>query len=265
MPEERCGYAYEASAMSGLGGVCCYRETWNDTGRCIWHADVGQKPTRELDEAAPEIGERLDGAIFRDVRLSDEEWLAGRTLDGATFVNCNLEGADLADADFRYATFEGVDAQHVDLRGANLEHAEFDRTDLRGANLEDARMQYVVFSNVRADERTSFGDDIVYERELQAGDERQLDRYEAARWTYRELQTLAEDNGMAQLSRQFYLRERDLRRREAWEFGRYASAVTREAWRWTTGYGSNPWRVMATSAVVIVLCAILYPITGQIT
>jgi uncharacterized protein YjbI with pentapeptide repeats len=99
MSEERCRYAYEASAMSGLGGVCCWRETWNDTGRCIWHADVGQKPTPKLEAAAPDIGERLDGAIFRDVQLSDEDWLEGRTLDGARFVNCNLEDADLTGAD----------------------------------------------------------------------------------------------------------------------------------------------------------------------
>ena len=101
-------------------------------------------------------------------------------------------------------------------------------------------MQYVVFSNVRADERTEFGTDVVYEREFEAGDEKQLDRYEAARWTYRELQNLAEDNGMASLSRRFYLRERNLRRREAWEFGNYPTALFREAWRWTSGYGSNP-------------------------
>lgn len=170
--EERRRYAYEASAMSGLGGVCCWRETWRDTGRCIWHADVGQKPTPKLEAAAPDIGERLDGAIFRDVRLSDEEWLQGRTLDGA-------------------------------------------------------RMQYVVFTNVRADERTEFGEEVVYERELEAGDDEQFDRYEAARWTYRELQNLASDNGMASLSRRFYLRGRDLHRREAWEFGNYPSALFR--------------------------------------
>jgi hypothetical protein len=133
-----------------------------------------------------------------------------------------------------------VDAQYADFRDANVEHAEFDRTDLRGANLDGARMQYVVFSNVRADERTEFGTDVVYEREFEAGDEKQLDRYEAARWTYRELQNLAEDNGMASLSRRFYLRERNLRRREAWEFGNYPTALFREAWRWTSGYGSNP-------------------------
>lgn len=37
-----------------------------------------------------------------------------------------------------------------------------------------------------------------------------------------------------------------------------------EIWRWTTGYGSNPRRVVATSAAVIVGCALLYPLTGGI-
>jgi hypothetical protein len=264
MSEKRCGYAYEAGATSGLGGVCCWRETWNDTGRCIWHADVGQKPTPELRSAAPEIGERLDGAILRDVELSGAGWLSGKVLDGAQFSNCNLADADLSDTDLRYAHFEGVDGRRADFENANLEHAEFDRTDLRGANLERAWLHYAVFSNARIDERTEFGDEIVYEEQLEAAADPSLELYEAARWTYRELQRLAANNGLASISQQHYLRERDLRWREAWEFGNYPSAVFREGWRVTTGYGSDPWRVIATSAFVIVVCAVLYPTTGGI-
>jgi hypothetical protein len=76
-----------ASAISNLGGVCCWRPVWGDTGRCIWHADVAQKPTRQLEESVPEIGERLDGAIFRDVELSGDDWLAGKTLTDSQFTN----------------------------------------------------------------------------------------------------------------------------------------------------------------------------------
>ncbi len=276
----RCGHVHEASAVSNLGGVCCWRPVWGDTGQCIWHADVAQKPTRKLQTAAPEIGERLDGAIFRDVELSGGDWLAGKTITDARFVNCNLENTDLSGADLRYSHFEGVDAQGVDLRGANLEHGEFHRTDLRSADLCGARLHYAVFDNARIDESTTLGRNVVYEEELLEGaedgriatfrrrradrDKDRLSRYEAAHWTYNELQRLAEENGLTEQSRNYYMKRKSVRRREAWEFRSYPKAVAKEAWRWTTGYGSNPWRVIATSAVVILLCGLLYPLTSGV-
>ena len=277
----RCGHTHEASAVTGLGGVCCWRPVWGETGRCIWHADVAQKPSRELEGSAPSVGDRLDGAIFRDVELSGADWPAGLTITDARYVNCNLEATDLSGADLRYSHFEGVDAQGVNLRGANLEHAEFDRTDLREADIRGARLHYAVFDNARIDEGTSFGSNVVYEEELlDTDDERRLssldavgpkdhdnhrlDRYEAAHWTYDELQRLAEDNGLTEASRNYYRKQKNLRRREAWEFGPYSRALAQEAWRWTTGYGASPWRVIATSATLILLCGLLYPLTSGI-
>lgn len=279
--EGRCGYTHEASAVTGLGGVCCWRPVWGDTGRCIWHADVGQKPTRELEEAAPGIGERLDGAIFRDVELSGVEWLAGHTITDARFVNANLEETDLSSADLRYSHFEGVDAKGVDLSGANLEHVEFDRTDLRDADLGGARLHYAVFENARIGEQTVFGTSVVYEEQLleatedgrlphvrrrrtREDDADRLELYEAAHWTYNELQRLAENNGLTATSREYYRKRKDVRRREAWAFGSYPAAFAQEAWRWTTGYGASPWRVIATAGAVIVSCAFLFPLVGEV-
>ncbi|UPV72789.1 pentapeptide repeat-containing protein [Halorussus limi] len=278
--EGRCGYTHEASAVTNLGGVCCWRPVWGETDRCIWHADVAQKPSRELENAAPTVGDRLDGAIFRDVELSGSDWLADRTITDARFVNCNLEDTDVSGSDLRYSHFEGVDAQSVNLRGANLEHTEFHRTDLRGADLCGARLHYAVFDNARVDESTNFGDNVVYEDELldaeddgitslrirrqHDGDGSRMTRYEAAHWTYKELQRLTEENGLTAASRNYYIQQKDVRRREAWEYGSYPRALGKETWRWTTGYGSNPWRVIATAAVVIVVCAILFPLVGQI-
>ncbi|NEU57887.1 pentapeptide repeat-containing protein [Halorussus sp. MSC15.2] len=278
--ENRCGHVHEASAVSNLGGVCCWRPVWGDTERCIWHADVAQKPTRVLEDAAPEIGERLDGAIFRDVELSGGKWLAGKTITDSRFVNCNLENADLSHADLRYSHFEGVDAHDVNLRDSNLEHTEFHRTDLRGADLTGAQLHYAVFDNARIDESTTFGDSVVYEEELvestdegrlaalrrrrSGRDADRLSRYEAAHWTYNELQRLAEENGLTQASRNYYKQRKNVRRREAWEFQSYPRALGKEAWRWTTGYGSNPWRVIGTAVVIIFTCALLFPFFGEV-
>lgn len=252
--------------MTDLGGVCCVRPSWGDAERCVWHADVAQKPTGALEETAPGVGDRLDGAIFRDVELSGVGWLADRTLVNARLVDCSLEDADLSRTDLRHAQFENVDAQRARFRGANLEHAEFSRTDLRGASLAGARLSDATFAGTRIDEATAFGDRLVYEDELSASDtERErAELYEAARGSYRELQSLAAESGLSEASREYYLKRTDLRRRLAWERGSYARALGTEAWRWTTEYGTSPWRVVATSAVVIVLCAVLYPLTGGI-
>jgi uncharacterized protein YjbI with pentapeptide repeats len=281
--DDRCGYTFEASTVADLGGVCCWRPVWGDAGRCIWHADVSQKPTLELESAAPGIGDRLDGAIFRDVDLAGSDWLSGRTLTDTRFENANLEETDLSGSDLRYSHFEGVDAKRTNFRGSNLEHAEFDRTDLRGADLCAARLHYAVFDNARIAEETNFGKNVVYESELLDEDapgrstprlafrsyardpeHTRLERYEAAHWTYNELQRLAEDNGLTGASRHYYHKRKNVRRREAWEFGSSTRALAQEAWRWTTGYGANPWRVIATAAFVIVLCSVLYPLLGGI-
>lgn len=265
-PESRCGYVYEASTVTGLGAICCWREVWGEEDRCIWHADVAQKPTWVLESAAPDIGERIDGAIFRDVKLSGTDWLAGRTIAGAQFVNTNLDHADLTGTDLRHAHFEEVDAQHATLRATNLEHAEFDRTDLRGASLCEARLHYAVFDRVRIAESTAFGDDVVYAEQMTELDDEDDRRklYEATHWSYREIQQVAEANGLTRTARTYYLKRKDVRRREAWDMGSYPRALIKEVWRWTTSYGSSPWRVIGTSLSIILLCAVLYPLVGQI-
>jgi voltage-gated potassium channel Kch len=38
-----------------------------------------------------------------------------------------------------------------------------------------------------------------------------------------------------------------------------------EAARWTTGYGMNPWRVVGTAILLVLVSAVLYPTTGGLT
>ncbi|WP_440007967.1 pentapeptide repeat-containing protein [Halomicrococcus sp. SG-WS-1] len=263
MPEERCGYTNEASTLPDVGGVCCWRPVWDETDRCVWHADVSQKPADALTAAT---GRRFDGAVFRGVSLNDAEWFSGRTFVDARFVDCNLRNADFTGADLRGSRIRETDAQWATFCDANLEAAEFDRSDLRFASLQRSRLHHIVFANARVNEETSFGERVVYESELAAVDDAddRSERFEAARWTYRELQRVAERNGLTRSMRRYYLREKEMHRRLLWESRAYLKAVAEEGWRWTTAYGSSPYRVIATSLVVVVLCAILYPLTGGI-
>ncbi|PSP78137.1 hypothetical protein BRC81_08835 [Halobacteriales archaeon QS_1_68_20] len=81
---------------------------------------------------------------------------------------------------------------------------------------------------------------------------------------YSQLRDLYDANAMPSRVHRYYLREQDLRRRYARERGRYGRALYLEGSRWVMRYGTSPWRILATSAIVIALSAALYPTTGGI-
>lgn len=102
--EDRCGYVVRPadagldSAYGDLddewwyergGFVCCWREPWRGTGRCVWHADVEDKPVEALRRSRKPVAERLDGARLVGVTASDE----------LLFARCDLLGVDFSDAD----------------------------------------------------------------------------------------------------------------------------------------------------------------------
>ena len=133
-------------------------------------------------------------------------------------------------------------------------------------SFDGALLYRTVFTDTRINQETTFGDQLVYEREALTASDRDRIAVEAesAIWTYQALQNLVEANAMPGRSLRFYLREMDLRRRMAWRTGDYFAALRLEGSRWIMHYGSSPWRVIATSAALIVLCAALYPLTGGI-
>ena len=263
---ERCGYVYEVSPMGELGSACCLRPTWEDHERCVWHAETFGKPLDALEAQRPESGERIDGAKLLGVSLAGVEWLRQAVLVGATFDDAILHGADLTNADLRRATFENVEAVDASFDGANLEDAIFRNTDLRGASFDGSRLYRTVFTDTRIDQSTDFGEELVYEDAVASTDDHEelLTESESAIWTYQALQGLVEDNALPGKSLTYYLREMDLRRRTAWRAGNYLAALRLEGSRWIMRYGSSPWRVLATSAILMVLCAVLYPLTGGI-
>ncbi|MEA5409144.1 ion channel [Haloarculaceae archaeon H-GB2-1] len=111
---------------------------------------------------------------------------------------------------------------------------------------------------------TTIGDVNVYDRENAPPDIVEDQPLDAAAWVYRQLQTLYQSNGLAELARQSYFMEKDTRRRLAWEKQRYTSALKQELSRWVMRYGESPYRVLLTSLFVIVLFAVMFPLTGGI-
>ncbi len=262
-PEGRCGFVGDVTGVAGVGPACCWRETWRDRPRCVWHAR-GEKPAAELAADPPAPDERVDGATLHGVDLADADWLAGRSLVAADFTRSRLRRADLGDADLRRASFRRVDATGASFAGADLEDADFPGTDLRDADFTDARLYRATFSDARVDGATEFGAANPYERDLDAVDDPEAVRAIAdlALWVYSEVSRVFEANAVPDRALDYYLRERDLRRRVAWRLRDYATALRLEGSRWVMRYGTSPWRVLGSSAVLLVGSALAFPLTG---
>src|SRR6056297_521068 len=100
--------------------VHCTREKWRDD-RCIWHAEVTDKPVAELVERleAEETPVILDKLYLREADLGDRLSLADVRATKADLTDANLRGADLTN-------FSAPDAK---LSGANLFEATLDGAD----------------------------------------------------------------------------------------------------------------------------------------
>ena len=275
VPEERCGRTSEVNTLAtkDIGAVCCWRPTWRDHERCVWHADVGEKPREAFEEVAPDPPERLDGAVVEGVQLEGVDWFEGATLVGAEFTNADLREVSFEGADLREASFDNVDARGGDFSRANIEGGSITSSDFRSVSLVDVRFDQAVLSNVRLNRQTDFGGESVYERELSQGEradenaqneESYLLTAQAAIWSYREIQELYRENAIPFEARRYYYKEKNMRRRVAWHTDSYLRALKAEGSRWVTGYGMNPWRVVGAAFALIVVCAIAYPLTGGI-
>lgn len=107
---DRCGYTWpddheiedDPNQQS-----CCYRQTFVDSDRCVWHAEADIE-----DEKAVTI---LDQART-DAEARSKTKPVGELLDGA-----NLSGLDLAEP----VTFHRVNLRDADLAGATLKKATY--------------------------------------------------------------------------------------------------------------------------------------------
>lgn len=105
--------------------LVCQRDTWKNRNRCIWNAEVGNKPSGELQTARADGPERLYGVYLSQVTFGSD----------VTFADCQLTEANLNAANLTY----------VDLSGADIWRANIREADLSAANLSGA---YVIEGNL---------------------------------------------------------------------------------------------------------------------
>ncbi len=262
---DRCGYRLEVGLPAQeFPTEPCTRPVWDDYDRCRWHAPVDGKTAEELTEQGRRPEGSLDGAYLKEASLVGADWLAGASLIGADLTEADANGVDFSEANLMLATLTSVSAINADFREANLEGAIFTNGDLRRATLEDAHLDEAVFTDVHIDGKTVLGEVSVYD----SGDVRPTlsddSPLAAAAWTYREFQQIYKENALPAAARSSYNREKDARRRLAWAEADYVGALKWELSRWVMNYGSSPYRVLLVSLLVIVISAVLFPLTGGI-
>lgn len=173
-PLDRCGYTCpdDHGENDWLYGrprrqVCCWRESVDGLGRCIWHADPDEvtKSIEAIREACASegvreqispVGELLVGAKLSGVEPDDrisfrhaslrECNISDTSLEDADFFAANLSGAflwdaDLSEANLRRADLYGATLWDTDLSEADLRYVDLFRANLRGADLSGANLR----------------------------------------------------------------------------------------------------------------------------
>ena len=241
-----------------------FSDTWINEGtdlgwQCIYESDPSIVPESGVvsggisDKPTQEQREENEGTTDVDEEERDTE----RPED---------EGADAeGDSEDKEVRADG-DAEATGLRrpAERENHSE----ETSGRNDENAESD----GNVESDDTEGEDDSEAIQPDVMKthvgtseSDETRVRRNDAAAWTYRALEQLCRENALPAKTRWFYIREKDARRKQEWASGNYTSALKSEVSRWVMEYGSNPWRIIGVSLLVIIGWAFLYPLTGGLT
>jgi len=172
-PIDRCKFVWpqKEGQSDQHTASCCYRKTWGQHDRCIWHADTeGNKPIEELSKAREAEENRLhnhlpreilSGAVLRNIKFFDEIF-TGVDFSGADLQECDFGKVYLGYADFKHATIQDVDftdatISKADFRNADLYNIKFNdmslfEVDFTGSkitnsNFTDAKVDQAIFTN----------------------------------------------------------------------------------------------------------------------
>ena len=170
-PADRCGFTVRPEhtvrlEQAQFGGrnwnieqsvSCCWRPTWRDYDRCIWHAEVEEKPASELVASRADGPECLDGAYLHGVDLDNRISFANCSLVGIRFISTRFQYVDFSNttlwsADLRDSIFFEADLSNTCIRGSDLSdtdisRADFENSNLRNATLTDSTLERTNFEN----------------------------------------------------------------------------------------------------------------------
>ena len=163
--EQKCGYTWPEDHKvedSPNHQSCCWRDTYQDSDRCVWHASpnkVGKKPVEALQKSLVDNevreqthlgGELLDGVVLTGIELGDSISLDGYYLRDSSLCHVGLTNANLQNAKFSNADLSNADLSNADLRSAGLGSADLTDADLSFTDLQDADLESADFTNATA-------------------------------------------------------------------------------------------------------------------
>jgi uncharacterized protein YjbI with pentapeptide repeats len=243
----------------------------------------------------------LEYAEFPDANLWLAEF-PDAYLEYAEFPDADLPEAEFPDADLRMAEFRDIDAFNANFRHANLQDTVFTSTDCREATFTSALLYETVFEDLRINSQTTFSESentyynsfdrfptfariiLSIKKKLGYGsleglrpacvyEENELttdqltdnvhDPLEAARWVYRRLETLHEENALSEEARQFHISKEEAERKLYKERGNPRRHVKTLMWA-LTNHGESVRRLLGWWAAVIIGAGLLFPFVGGI-
>lgn len=152
---DRCKFEWSPTegTSNQYTASCCYRKTWRDYDRCIWHTETDEKKSiKELRQSRETEENRLhnhlprevlSGAVLRDIQFSDE------IFTGVDFSGADLRGCDFSDVYLSYAEFKQATIHDVDFSEATISKTDFRNANLCRANLRDLSLFEVDFTGAK--------------------------------------------------------------------------------------------------------------------
>ncbi|WP_427980985.1 ion channel [Agarivorans sp.] len=245
--------------------TCCYQDssgarctaTAENQGFCFWHdpeADKSGEHVKQQLEHYAQNGGLLRGILLKNAQLADIDLVKcnskqGYDMSGADLYRANLNGAHLFNLQLRHGSL-----MKADLRNANLNH-----TDLSLSNLLGCKMDHCKCDSLRV------GEQLLQEQWAEQAKQQQdfaamKDYYQQAEEVYRSLRKMTEAEGLFTTAGQFLRKELTMRRYQLpkYSYRRIISKIV----DWVCGYGELPVRVVLTSMMIILSCALIYFFTG---
>ncbi len=226
-------------------------------GLCFWH-------DAEADKTGAHIKQQLEsyaqsGGLLRGIQLKKAQ------LGGINLVNYNnKQGYDMSGADLYRANLNGAhlfnlqlcngSLMKADLRNANLNHAALNQSNLLGCKLDHCKCDSL-----------TVGEQLLQEEWAEEANQQQdhkamKDYYQQAEEIYRSLRKMTEAEGLFTTAGQFLRKELTMRRYQMPKCS-YQRGVSKLV-DWVCGYGELPMRVVVTSMMIILSCALIYFFTG---
>jgi len=213
----------------------------------------------------------------------------------ATFVEAelqraDLEGAELGFADLSETTLTAADCEGTRFRNTNLNRGTLENADLTGADFSQAYLYQTRLDGAQINEETQLHPDgdvgdtstdnaCRYDSEVapktptasvavEVADNADADakeiRARRARSTYTRLEDLARENGFPDLKSEMFIRRQDARRELLWAQGQRTRAIFARVQRALFNYGESFARVVGISAAAILIGWVLYMVTGTV-